>query len=73
MYDILITDDHPIFREGIKVYLNSEVDFNVCCEAESGEEALKLVMDRNIDVVILDIGLPGRNGLDILKDIRKFK
>ena len=73
MYNILITDDHPIFREGIKVYLNSEVDFNVCCEAESGEEALKLVMDKNIDVVILDIGLPGRNGLDILKDIRKFK
>lgn len=73
MFNILVTDDHPIFREGIKVYLNSEVDFNVCCEAESGEEALKLVMDRNIDVVILDIGLPGRNGLDILKDIRKFK
>ncbi|GBD89616.1 response regulator UvrY [bacterium BMS3Abin04] len=73
MFNILITDDHPIFREGIKVYLNNEVDFTVCCEAESGEEALKLIMDRNIDVVILDIGLPGRNGLDILKDIRKFR
>jgi len=73
MFNILITDDHPIFREGIKVYLNSEVDFNVCCEAESGEETLKLIMDMNIDIVILDIGLPGRNGLDILKDIRKFR
>ncbi len=70
---ILITDDHQIFREGMKHFINREVDMKVCCEASSGEEAIQLIMDHNVDVVILDIGLPGRNGLDVLHDIRKQK
>jgi len=70
---ILITDDHQIFREGMKHFINREVDMKVCCEASSGEEALQLILDNDVDVVILDIGLPGRNGLDVLQDIRKQK
>ncbi len=73
MLNILITDDHQIFREGMKQFINREVDMKVCCEASSGEEAIQLIMDKDINVVILDIGLPGRNGLDILQDIRKIK
>ncbi len=73
MLNVLITDDHQIFREGMKQFINREVDMKVCCEASSGEEAIQLIMDNDINVVILDIGLPGRNGLDILQDIRKIK
>ncbi len=73
MLNVLITDDHQIFREGMKQFINREVDMKVCCEASSGEEAIQLIMDKDINVVILDIGLPGRNGLDILQDIRKIK
>ncbi len=73
MLKILITDDHQIFREGMKHFINREVDMKVCCEASSGEEALQLILDNDVDVVILDIGLPGRNGLDVLQDIRKQK
>ena len=73
MLNVLITDDHQIFREGMKQFINREVDMKVCCEASSGEEAIQLIMDKDVNVVILDIGLPGRNGLDILQDIRKIK
>ncbi len=72
MLNILITDDHQIFREGMKQFINREVDMKVCCEASSGEEAIQLIMDKDVNIVILDIGLPGRNGLDILQDIRKI-
>ncbi len=73
MLNILVTDDHPIFREGIKNFINKEVDLRVCCEAENGEETIKLISENNIDVVVLDVGLPGRSGLDILRDIKNIK
>jgi len=52
--------------------INKEVDMKVVLEAESGEELLSKLDNQEFDVVILDIGLPGRSGLEILKDIRKL-
>ena len=60
---ILVTDDHPLFREGVVHSLASEADFSVVGQASSGEEALELARDLLPDVVLLDIGMPGWGGL----------
>ncbi len=72
MLNILIADDHPLFISGLRFIINQEVDMNVVAEASSAEEAFELVLKGGIDLVVLDIGLPGRSGLDVLKDIKKL-
>ncbi|MBX3006447.1 MAG: response regulator transcription factor [Melioribacteraceae bacterium] len=72
MIKIIIADDHPMLRSGMIQNINKEVDMKVVLEAESGEELLSKLDNQEFDVVILDIGLPGRSGLEILKDIRKL-
>ena len=67
---ILIVDDHPIMRQGIRQTLADETDIGEIGEAATPQEALDLVRQREWDVVILDIGLPGRGGLQLLKDIK---
>jgi two-component system invasion response regulator UvrY len=68
---ILIVDDHPIVRHGLKQTLADAADVGEICEAANGHEALDLVRQRDWDAVVLDIGLPGRGGIDILKDIKR--
>jgi DNA-binding NarL/FixJ family response regulator len=70
MTDVLIVDDHPIVRRGLKEILQSEGDFNVV-EASDGAEALRLMKQDYFKMVILDLDLPGTNGLDLLKEIRR--
>lgn len=72
MIKIIIADDHPMLRSGMIQNINKEVDMKVVLEAESGEELLSKLDNQEFDVIILDIGLPGRSGLEILKDIRKL-
>ncbi|MBI4207368.1 MAG: response regulator transcription factor [Betaproteobacteria bacterium] len=60
---ILVADDHPLFREGVTHSLASEPDFNIIGQAAGGEEALRLARDLLPDVVLLDIGMPGWDGL----------
>jgi len=60
---ILVADDHPLFREGVVHSLASEPDFVVVGQVASGEEALRLARDLLPDVVLLDIGMPGWDGL----------
>jgi DNA-binding NarL/FixJ family response regulator len=60
---ILVVDDHPLFREGVVHSLASEPDFTVVGQAASGEEALRLARDLLPDVVLLDIAMPGWDGL----------
>lgn len=61
--NILVVDDHPLFRQGVVHSLGTEPDLTVVGQAASGEEALKLARDLLPDVVLLDINMPGWNGL----------
>jgi DNA-binding NarL/FixJ family response regulator len=67
---ILIVDDHPIVRQGLKQTLADAADVGEIGEAADGQQALDLVRQSDWDAVVLDIGLPGRGGIEILKDIK---
>jgi len=70
MIRILVADDHAIVREGLKQILADVSDMTVCDEAAGGAETLAKIRKREYDVVLLDISMPGRSGLEILKDIK---
>jgi two-component system, NarL family, invasion response regulator UvrY len=70
---ILIADDHAIFREGLKQVIARAMELAVADEVESGSEALRKVQNNDYDLLILDISMPGRNGLDVLADIKRLK
>lgn len=72
MIKVLIADDHTILREGLKRILADAGDITVAGEAADGCGVLKAVSKKDFDVVLLDISMPGRNGLDIIKDIRDY-
>jgi DNA-binding NarL/FixJ family response regulator len=66
---ILIADDHPLFRKGIKSLLNAEPGFKVVGEAEDGDEAVRLSRSLLPDVLLLDLAMPGASGLDALNEL----
>jgi len=70
MIKILIADDHPIVRQGLKQILSEEPDIEVVGEAQNSQEVLELVRKQHWDIVILDITMPGRGGLDVLKELK---
>jgi two-component system invasion response regulator UvrY len=67
---ILIVDDHPIVRQGLRQTLADAADVGEIGEAANGPQALDQVRGGDWDAVVLDIGLPGRGGLEVLKDIK---
>jgi DNA-binding NarL/FixJ family response regulator len=69
MIRILLADDHSMFREGIKQVLGRHADMAIVAEAGDGHQALSKIRDTELDVVLLDISMPGLSGLDILRDI----
>ncbi|HAJ26043.1 MAG TPA: DNA-binding response regulator [Syntrophus sp. (in: bacteria)] len=70
---ILIADDHPIVRAGFKQVISDTQDMTVADEAENGQEVLNLIRKKDYDIVLLDISMPGRNGLEVLKDLKVEK
>jgi len=70
---ILVVDDHSVVRQGIKQIVADSPDIEIVGEAASGQEALDLVHARAFDVVILDIAMPGRGGLDVLRELKAEK
>jgi len=67
---ILIVDDHPILRKGLTLLINQESDLVVCAEAENAQAALESV-DRVVpDMAIVDISLPGIDGIELIKELR---
>jgi two-component system response regulator DevR len=68
---LLIVDDHEVVRLGLRTLLSDEPDLEIVAEAGSAEQALVQVANHRPDVVILDIQLPGRSGLEACRDIRK--
>lgn len=73
MKKILIADDHAIFREGLKQIIARTVDMEVAGEAADGQEVLRKVRENDYDLVVLDISMPGRSGLDVLTEIKSLK
>lgn len=67
---VLIVDDHPVVRFGLRQALEDEGDFEVCGEASSAQEALALCERLRPDLAIVDISLPGQNGLELLKHLQ---
>jgi len=66
---ILIVDDHPLFREGLASLISSQSDLALIGQASDAKEALAEVEKHMPELVLVDIGLPGRNGLELIKDI----
>ena len=69
---ILIVDDHEVVRNGIRSYLETLTEFNVVGEAASGEEALKLVSEHIPDIVLLDLIMPGMDGVETTRRIKQI-
>lgn len=73
MINVLVVDDHTIVREGLCKLIQFEQDMIVAGVAKDAPEALRIISKQKTDVVILDISLPGRSGLDIIKDLKKLQ
>jgi DNA-binding NarL/FixJ family response regulator len=71
MIDVFIVDDHAIFREGLKKVLGAVPDITIVGEASSGSEALEKILGGMCDVVVLDLGLPGISGFDVLRMLKQ--
>ena len=71
MIRVAIADDHPVVRHGIKRILEEEADMAVVAEAANGQELLQRIEQSPCDCVLLDIGMPGRDGLDTLTYLRR--
>jgi len=71
--NIIIADDHAFLREGIKKTIQDETDMRIIGEASNAMDAVKLIKELEPDVAILDISMPGKSGLDVLKDIKALK
>lgn len=73
MIRILIVDDHAILRAGLKTLLSEYPDMAVTGEAGSGAEAVQMVQQADYDIVLLDVTMPEMNGVDALKQIRRYR
>ncbi|MCH4166111.1 MAG: response regulator transcription factor [Megasphaera sp.] len=69
--EILLADDHRILRTGLKLLLSTQDDFRVVAEASDGREVLQLLEKMTVDVILLDLSMPGMSGLVCLQEIRK--
>ncbi len=71
MIRVALVDDHPLVRRGLRETLAAEPDVIVVAEAERSEEVLATLSAHPCDVLLLDLSLPGRGGLEVLKDVRR--
>lgn len=70
---IFIADDHFLIREGLKKLLQYESDLKIVGESDNPDDTIKYITENEVDILILDINLPGKSGLDILKQLKMFK
>ena len=71
--NILIVDDHPMMRNGLAQLINNDPEFKVTAEADTAGQALDLVTRQKFDLALLDISLPDKNGLELIKDFKSLK
>jgi len=69
---IYIVDDHPLMRKGMAMTLDNSVEFTVCGQSESAEEALNEIPELKPDACVVDISLPGMNGIELVKSLLAF-
>ena len=72
MIKILIADDHPIVRRGLKQIVQDEKDMKTVFEAANSDEVLAALRENNFDLLLLDITMPGKSGLDLLVDLKNL-
>lgn len=70
-FSLLIADDHALIRQGLRKLLDPEHDLHVAGEATRGAEVLEFLAHTKVDLVLLDINMPGRSGIELLQDLRK--
>ena len=70
MIKILIADDHALIREGLKKIIKTAPEMAVAAEAENADQVIESLEKNELDIVLLDISLPGKNGLELLKEIK---
>lgn len=69
LINIVVADDHPLFRQGVVQTLTAEDGFSVIGEAGTGEEAFRLAVEHNPDILLLDIGMPGAGGIATVEQV----
>jgi DNA-binding NarL/FixJ family response regulator len=72
-YNVVIVDDHALWRQGIRDVMRNEPDFEVIGESADGNEALKMVASLDPDVVMMDVNMPGMNGMQVTRQLRTEK
>src|SRR5579883_2258533 len=70
---VLIVDDHPMMRQGLAQLIDNEPDLKVCAQADTAGQALDVAVGQKLDLVLLDISLPDKNGLELIKDVHSVK
>lgn len=70
--NILIVDDHPMMRDGLAALITAQPDLAVCAQAADAREALQAIESLRPDLVLMDISLPGKSGLEAIKDIQSL-
>lgn len=68
---ILIADDHPVIREGLAKIIEQDKNFRITAKAKDGAEAFRLIIEHQPELAILDISMPGKNGLDIIRETKE--
>src|SRR4029450_8748477 len=67
---IVIVDDHPLFRKGLEELIHSDGSFAVCGEAGTAAKAMNVIRTLNPDLAVVDLSLPGANGIELIKNVR---
>lgn len=70
---VLIVDDHPMMRQGLAQLINGEPDLVTCCEADTARQAFELIRLNQPDLVLVDVSLPDKSGLELIKDVHMLQ
>lgn len=73
MLQILVADDHPVVRQGIMRIIEDTPDMRVTGEAENGYEVLRKIKEKDYDLILLDISMPGSDGLEVIRELKKLR